>query len=369
MKENAKTHGTGYRVLHIILCVIALIYLLLGATVSTAVRHWMQTDKLEDAIAAADIGNYQIPFADKTVAEMIQAEYVNDDLIQTSDIADAVNSIGIAEFASGKVGMYLDMLRGDTDKIVQIHTDEILPMLRDNVRLLDEKCEITVDDSDFSQLEDTLAGPLDTLNKTLDTCYGSPALRFCARFRVSIVRTLIDILLIALLLWRWTSVCVKSEKSRSRGVKGMGITMIVLSAVPFLICLISSISGLFAKDGELANAKLLKEIRAPFTVCAGAILVCGILLILFSKLPAKIAARPKKAPAEKSENPLDRTAVIPAVSTKNFCIHCGKPIKENARFCIYCGKPQSESVAENADDEDDDIDESDDTADKVSNED
>lgn len=358
MEEQKKTHGAGYRVFHTILCVIVAIYLLFGITVSTAARHWLKTDKLENAIAAADIGNYKIPFTGKTVAEKIRAEYITDEEILTEDVASAINSIGVTNYAAEKIGLYFDMLRGDTDKIVQISPKEIPPMLENNRVQVRKTSDMIIEDSDMEQLESELKDPFDTVNKVLDTCYGSPALRFCARFRVSIWRTIIDLVLLALLLWRWTSVCAKSGKSRSRGVKGMGITMIVVSVLPFVVCMISLVAGLFAKDGAQANAELMKQIRAPFTICTLSALAAGIILILLSKAPAKLAARPKKVRPERAEKPLDRTAEMPAVrlpepvpapvptpapATENFCIRCGKSIKEGAKFCIYCGAPQNDT--------------------------
>ncbi len=307
MKEPKRTHGKGYRILHTILCILVLLYLLSAVMNAAVLRYYLKSNAIPTAINALHLGDTKIPFSSQTVADRIRAEYVTDELIATEDIAEAVNQLQLQTYVAQKAQLYFDMLSDRTDEVVKFSTDDIVNMLENNREALRVGCMIELEDGDISQLRETLDPIINTLNTTLDKTYGSPALRALARYRVSLARILVNLVLMALLLWRWIVVCRHSQTTSSRAVKGMGITLLIPTALTCAVCLVSLVVGIFAKDGTLEMAALIKAVRTPITLYSMAGTLFGAWILVSVKLSnevvreyeKKAAAKPSKASQRK----------------------------------------------------------------------
>lgn len=344
MAKKNEPRSTGYRVWHCFGLILAALYLLGCLTTAAVMRYHLKTDRLVNQLAAVQAGNM--------VAEQIRTEYVTDPLVTNEDVAEAVNQMEIPAFLADRLDTYFDMLRGDTDKVVQISVDEIIQLLEDNEDDLHDKCMLIIEDSDKQAMRNELTEPLNTFNKLMDTCYGSPALRALARFRVSIFRILLDIVLLALVLWRWMRVCLNSGKTRSRAIRGMGITVLIPSSIATLISLIPVVGSLFAKDGAADISACTKAIFVPNLLYAVVGVLCGALMIVVAKLLTAAANAPKKErPVKKARQAASATVAPEAPAEPTHCIHCQRALKAGAKFCIYCGKSQEEEQPAPAADE------------------
>lgn len=358
MSKKSGRHGAGYRIFHSVLCVIATLYLLF-AMVSTAVLlHYMKSDELVEEISTVSLGETKIPFAKDTVAERISKDYVTDERITTEDMASAVNAMDIPAYAAEKVDTLLDMFRGDYDAAVQIPVSEITDLLDSSQDSMLDNALILVDEQDKAALEAELSGPLSKVNRVLDTIYGSPALRAFARVRVSIVRIIFDGLLLILLLIRWMQVFKNSGKAYRHGIKAMGITLIVPSALVTVVCLWRLVASYFIKDSIITLAPVEAVLRKPILLYNLIVLGVGVLMLLTGMLMKKITNRHPQV----SENgglsdtmELDTTDLPDEdddddddddYPPETHCVYCKRTLKNGAKFCVYCGKSQVEEQTE-----------------------
>ena len=342
-----RPHGSGYRVFHGILCVIAALLLLLCITSTAFVRHQLKYRRITKALKNdTRISDVSAPFSKKTVADRIREEYVTDDAVTTDDVASSVDCMEVPAFAAGKLEQFAEMLRGNTDKIVKVQPDEIIQLLESHESELYQRSMIVIDDADKEDIRSSVSGPLGTLNSTLDTCYGSPALRALARFRASGWRILLDLALMGLLLWRWAVVRRNSGKSAVSAFRGMGFTVLIPSALVFIGCVITGLISAFAKDGKVGLLALGKAVRMPLWlssmlgISVGALLLIIYLAALNAKLKKEL--QPASAqPARWTGTKMQPVEVPDSTAGQKYCIRCGKLIPETAGFCIYCGMNQS----------------------------
>lgn len=347
MAKQHKAHGAGYRVFHSILCVIATLILLGCITTAAVMRYYLKSDSLTNSVASLELGGTKVPFTKQTVAEMIRSEYGTDDQVTPEDMETAIDQLQIPQYVAGKLTTYFDMLRGNTDTVIQIPAEEIVAILENNQDALHDKCMILIEESDKAAIRQAgeAGGALDTVNRIFDTVYGSPALRMLARFRVSIYRIILDLVLLALLLWRWTTVFARSEKKRTGAVKGMGITLLVPSILTVAACLVSVVMGFFAKDGVKDLSAVIKEARTPVLLYGSITLFAGIILLCIAKL-ANLFSASRKEKKEKKLAAAQEQADAEEKAQNAHCIYCKRTIKAGAKFCTYCGKTQDESDSE-----------------------
>lgn len=342
-----RPRGGGYRVFHGILCVLAALLLLFCINCTAFVRHQLKYRRITKALRNdTRVSDVSAPFSDKTVADRIREEYVTDDAVTNDDVANAVDCMEIPAFAAGKLELFADMLRGSTDKIVKVQPDEIIKLLEDHEAELYQRSMIVIDDSDKADIRSSVTEPLNELNHSLDRWYGSPALRALARFRASIWRILLDLVLMGLLLWRWAVVRRNSGKSAVSAFRGMGFTVLIPSAAVFVICAVTGLISAFAKDGKVGLLALGKAIRMPLWlssmlgISVGALLLIIYLAVLNAGLKKEL--KPAAAePARWTGAKMQPVEVPDSAAGKKYCIRCGKLIPEDAGFCIFCGTNQS----------------------------
>ena len=359
MSKKTGKHGAGYRVFHSVLCVIATLYLLFALVFTAVLLHYEKSDKLVEEISTVSLGETKIPFAKDTVAERIHADYVTDENISLSDMESAVNAMDIPAYAAEKADTLLDMFRGDYDAAVQIPVSEITDLLDSSQGSMLDNALILVDEQDKAALEAELSEPLGTCNRVLDTLYGSPALRAFARVRVSIFRIIFDGLLLVLLLIRWMQVFKNSGKAYRHGIKAMGITAVVPSAIVTAVCLYRLVASYFIKDNIKTLAPVEAVLRKPILLDNLLVLLVGILMILTAMLMKKVTNRHPQTSengglsdtmeldtsdlADEDEDDDEDDDDMPP---ETHCIYCKRTLKNGAKFCVYCGKSQTEPPTE-----------------------
>lgn len=342
-----RPRGAGYRIFHSVLCVLAALLLLLCINCTAFVRHQLKYRRITKALQNdTRLSDVCAPFSGKTVADSIREDYVHDEAVTSDDVAKAVDCMEIPAFAAGKLELYADMLRGKTDKIVKVQPEEIIQLLEDHEAELYRNSLIVIDDKDKEEIRSSFSGPLGELNRSLDRCYGSPALRALARFRVSWWRILLDVVLMGLLLWRWAVVRRNSGRKAAGAFKGMGLTVLIPSALVFIGCVVTGLISAFAKDGKVGMLALGRAIRMPLWLSSMLGISVGALLLIFYLV--SLNARLKKEMQPAAETPARWTGtkmqpveVPDSTAGKKYCIRCGKLIPEGAKFCIHCGTGQS----------------------------
>ena len=353
-KRQREKNSAAKFVFHSILIIIAVLLLLLGITRTAFVRHQLKYNRLTNALRS-DTQISAVKSGGKTVAEIIREEFVSDDQVTLEDVADAVDCMEIPAFAADKLHVWGELLRGNSDVVPHITSDEVVGLLEEHEHDLYRKCMLVIDDSDKEDIRLNADGPLGIVNKLFDFFYGSPAMRALARFRVSIWCIILDIVLIGLLLWRWCRICKNTGRPERKAWKCLGFTVLIPGAVCFIACAVSALISVFSKNDSALGA-VKRAVRLPMWAISMVTISAGALLIIFALLseiiahkrenaPAKTApaapAYPAAAPAAKAPAPQPE----PAVRT---CIHCGREFPAKGSFCIYCGKPQEQQPAEPA---------------------
>lgn len=351
-----RPRSTSYRVWHSFLCVIAILFLLGCMSTSISVRHYLHSDTLIDSLEEARFSDANIPFTGQTAAEFLYDEFVDDEKITVDDMAKAIDSLELPEFAAAKLDQYFDLLRGDSDTAVKINVEEIIDLLEAAEPAIYDSCMLIIEDHDKETIRLNAEGPFNTINSLSDFFYGSKAMRALSRFQYSIGAIILQIVLLALVLWRWCVVMRNSGKSASKGVHHFGMSILVPSIASLLCCLIGAAFSLFAKDGVIGIHDALAAIRAPFWTSSILGILAGVALLFAAAIIVR-AGKPRKQPAEPVIESVPTPAAMPAPETAKattHCRYCKRTIAENASFCIYCGKPQNapepsveEAVSEN----------------------
>lgn len=357
----SKNRSGAYCAWHSFWCIIAALILIGCIAFNLAVRSYIKSDSLADAVGDLNIAALTID--GKTVAEHVHDEYVEDTAVLPKDIETAIHGMGIEAFAADKLKDLGALLRGDSDEVVHITTDEIIQLLEKSEYDLYTDCLLIIEDSDKQELRDELDGPLGAYNNIMTAMFGSPAMRMVSRYFVSTACMVVNIILLILLLWRWTVVRVNANKNREGAFKGMGLTILIPSALTLIVTAVYVISGLFTPDGAQTLHSVGDVIAKPFWGISALGIVSGVLLMLVAAGLRRIAANQRDkalanttpvAPVnmESVENvakpdpfiaPIPESAApsaAPAAATTP-CIACARALAQGSRFCIYCGTPQT----------------------------
>ena len=339
-------HGTGYRVFHSILIVLGVLLVLLCFALTFFVRHQLKYRSITNALNnKVKLSDANVPGEGKTVAAYIRAQYVKDDLVKDEDVAEAVDCMELPAFVGGKVAALGDLLRGTSDKLPAITEQEVVDLLEEHEHDLYRKCMLVIEVGDKQSILSELESPLGTINSGFDTAYGSAAMRALARFRVSIWMVLIELALLGLLLWRWTSVYRNSGKRKRLACKAMGRTLMIAGGIVFAVCAVTGIMNAFTKDGVVGLTPLWKAIREPFWISSMLTISAGAILIIIAQIMDIRDLKKLTAPQTAQSFVASERAAAPVIaparaqsSGSKFCIYCGKSIAANATFCSYCGK-------------------------------
>ncbi|MBR5371455.1 MAG: zinc-ribbon domain-containing protein [Oscillospiraceae bacterium] len=394
----------GYRVFHGILIVIASL-IVLGCLSSTlCIRHYILYQNISNGLRESRLSDFTVPFQDgQTITDMLRKEYVTDERVLPEDIAGAIDEVGATGYLAGKMDEMGKMLRGETDTYPSFSSDEIVKLLEQSESSLYSKCMLIIEAQDKADIRAALDEPLAGINSAMDTLYGSKAGRFLARFRVSVWRAVLDLVLLGLLLWRWIKVRRNAGRSGCGAVRGMGWVFFVPSVLILIGCAVTALMAAFKSDSVVGLYALIKGIRTPHWLLAPLTAAFGIFLMTlatfiqkkaiqkrekleaaaererieaaentrreaaerraatFQERPAAPASAPAQsapvqtAPAQPVSGTAVRTAAAqPAVTTQTTakpaqpaasasvkrCISCGKEIPERASFCIHCGANQ-----------------------------
>lgn len=357
----SKNRSGAYCAWHSFWCVIATLILIGCIAFNLAVRSYIKSDRL--ATAVGDLTISTVTVDDKTVAEHIREEFVSDDAVKVTDIETAINGMGIEAFAEKKLSAMGKLLRGESDDVVHITVDEIIALLEKSEYDLYNDCLLVIEDSDKQELRNELDGPLGVFNKVMTVMFGSPAMRMVSRYCVSTACLIVNIVLLILVLWRWIVVRKNADKTGSGACKGMGLTILIPSALTFVATAVYVISGLFTPDGAQTLHVIGNVIVNPYWGISVLGIVSGVLLMLAAAAMRRIAANQRDktlanttavAPVkmEAVENiakpdpftaPLPESAApaAPPAAATTPCIACARALAEGSRFCIYCGAPQT----------------------------
>ena len=358
-EREGALRSKGYKRWHAFWCAVAGLILLCCINTNLMGRE-LTRGTIADGMRSSQLSDAGIPF-NGTVTEMIRRDFVTDEQVTEADIADAVDTMGIPAFLAGKLGNYGALLSGGSDAPVHITSDEIVELLEDSEDALYDKCLLVIEDSDKAEIRSAADGPLGCLNKLSDFLYGSKFGRALAHFRISIWRLILDIVLMMLLVFRWAIVRENAGEDRPGAIRGMGITVIVPTAITLLCMIIGGVGSLFVKDGVIGLHPLTKALRAPLWGPIIFELACGILMTSIAKylrsdarqrsLEARAARRQAAAQrtagreARRQQASANRAAAqhrpaapnASAAAPKRFCVSCGKELRPGAAFCIYCG--------------------------------
>lgn len=384
-----RQRSAGYRVFHGILIVIASLFLLLCLSMTLSVRHYVRYHNISGGLKNARLSDFVIPgTGGQTVTEYIQKEFVTDDRVLPEDIAGAVDATNITGYLAEKADQMGKMLRGESDNYPTFSADEVVKLLEESEATLYSKCMLVIEEKDKENLRQQLEEPFEKLNSAAEFLYGSKAGRALARFRISIARVIVDLVLLGLLLWRWIKVRRNSGKSGYGAVRGMGWVFFVPSALVLIFCIVTSLQMAFKSDDIVSIYTMIKGIRTPHWLLSPLTTAFGILLMAIAGYVRGLILHPKRkaqpesasAPEERAAIPAKRpepaptapaakpettetaaepaaaaqtvtrtapaapvqttqTAAVPAANRK-ACTHCGKEIKQDATFCMYCGTKQ-----------------------------
>lgn len=346
---TGKQRSGGYRVLHTVLCVIAalLLFFCIGNTI--ALRRLSASDLLPDQLRASRISDAGVPFTGKTVSGFILDGYVSDSNVLPEDIAAAVDGMGIPAFLADKLEQHFSLLRGDSDTPVNITPEEFSGLLSQITDSLYESCQLVIDETDQQKLRTAVEPTLNTVNAVSDAFGSSKAGRAFQRFGVSIWAYVLEILLLALLAWRWCSIRKNSGRDAAGAFKGMGLTLIIPAALSLLLVIIGAVHALFIKNGVIGLYGVAKVIRTPYwyITITGVTFAC-FLLELAAYLRAKADYKAKhpaaavKAPAVMPSAPAVPSAALPV--RKTVCVSCGKELEAGSKFCKFCGAKQEQEA-------------------------
>lgn len=342
MSEKTAVRSRGYRAFHSFLCAVLTLILMCMLITSAAVRyHVYKKSNLSHSIGTLNLGTTVIPFSDLTVAEYVKQNFATDESITADDVARLINEgMDIPEYLQQKMNDYFAMLRGETDTVIQFEMAEINDMFAQSEAFAAESESIIFEPTDQLILEAQLSEPIANVNQMLMSCYGSPALRAFARFRLSYIHMAILLVLLILVLLRWMKVHTNSGSSRIRAVRAFSLTLLIPAAISVVIYCVRLLMSAFIKDNVQTLTKLELEIFDPvFDYNLIAFAVGVLMFILAFALKKSQNARLTRA-AKKDDAALP--VQEPEVPQTTHCVYCKRTLKSGANFCTYCGRTQSE---------------------------
>lgn len=341
---SGQQRSGGYRVLHSILCVIAALILFFCIGNTIALRRLSASDLLPDQLRASRISDAGVPFTGKTVSDFILKGYVSDSNVLPEDIAAAVDGMGIPAFLADKLEQHFSLLRGDTDTPVNITPEAFSGLLDQITDSLYESCQLVIDESDQQLLRTTVEPALNTVNAVSDTFGSSKAGRAFQRFGVSIWAYVLEILLLALLAWRWCKIRENSGRDAAGAFKGMGLTLMIPAGLSLLLVIIGAVHALFIKDDVIGLYGVAKVIRTPYWyITITGVAFAFFLLELAAYLRAKADYKAKHpAAAVKAPAVMPSAPAVPV--RKTVCVSCGKELATGSKFCKFCGAKQEQEA-------------------------
>ena len=365
----------GYRFLHGLLCVLGTL-LLLVMMHSTLITHdFIKDYSVSQGLRNSRVSDVHVPFRG-TVAGIIKEDQTDDPNIRESDIAEAIDAIGIPQILADKTEQYYAMLRGDSDEPIVISADDIIQPLEENREALHQKCHLIIEDSDLQSIRKVFG------KDGTATAYNSKFSRGLARFRASLWGFVFELALAGLLLWRWTVIKRNSGKPRTQAVRAMGRTVMIPMLILLCFFLFLVISRLFIKGDYTGFKPFLRTVRPALWINTGLLASAGLLMIMVGKFIDFRAAQKAAAPAPAAPVPTEMPSVsfpqaepqpsavpestpmpvpvpapapIPAApapaapaadpapsgsASADLCISCGQPLTGKKKFCIYCGTNQ-----------------------------
>lgn len=338
----------GYRFLHSMLCVIGILILWFCFSNTTAIRAYSGSKALTDALRSARLSDADLPFTGKNLSEYIRSNYVNDENVLPEDVAEAADGMGIPAFLADKLDAYFAMLRGETETPVRIETEEVTGLLDQITESLHESCQLIIEESDRQQIQ-SVADPVLTKFNAVSGFFGkTKAGRACLHFSVSIWAYVLEVVLLALLIWRWCVVRKNSGKDIAGAFKGTGITVMVPAAFSLILVLIGGIKTFFVRDDVIGLGGVTKVLRSPFWF----ITITGVSFAFFMlelaaflrarKLYLESGAKPAKKEKPVKAKKTEDAPIVPVYRTP--CVKCGKELESGSKFCKYCGAKQDEPV-------------------------
>ena len=254
----------GYHFLQTTLCVIGILILWFCFANTTAIRSYIASPALTDAMQSARLSDADLPFISKNLSEYIRSNYVSDENVLPEDVAAATDGMGIPVFLADKLNAHFAMLRGDSDTPVRIEATEITGLLDQITESLRESCKLVIDDSDRQQIHTAVAPILTQLNTVSDTLGSTKAGRAFQRFGITIWGYILEVILLGLLIWRWCVVRKNSGKDIPGAFKGVGITIMIPAALSLLCVLIGGVKPFFIRDDVIGLFGVTKVLRGPF---------------------------------------------------------------------------------------------------------
>ncbi len=341
----------GYHFLQTTLCAIGILILWFCFVNTTAIRSYIASPALTEAMHSARLSDADLPFISKNLSEYIRSNYVSDENVLPEDVAAATDGMGIPVFLADKLNAHFAMLRGDSDTPVRIETTEITDLLDQITESLRESCKLVIDDSDRQQIHTAVAPILTQLNTVSDTLGSTKAGRAFQRFGITIWGYILEVILLGLLIWRWCVVRKNSGKDIPGAFKGVGITIMIPAALSFLCVLIGGIKTFFIRDDVIGLFGVTKVLRGPFwfitiTGISFALLMLELAAFLRAKKLYKDSVAAKSDTKTQSRQTNNAPVIVPVYRVP--CVKCGKELETSAKFCKYCGANQAMDV-KNAD--------------------
>ena len=343
-EKPIRIRSGGYRVFHGTLCVIGTLLLLFCFSNTVSLRSYCRTNALSSSLRASRLSDAKIPFTGKNVTDYILSGYVTDSNVLPEDIETAVDEMNIPAFLADKIEMQMQLLHGDSNEPVQVTPEEISGELDRISEQLHASCRLIIEDSDRAQIDSALQKPLAFCNGISSAFGGTKAGRAFQRFGVSIFAYILEIVLFLLLLFRWRNIRKCTGKDSFGALKGMGLTLLIPSALSLLFVIIGGAGTWFVQDGVTGLYPFWKALRAPYWWTSVTVVSFSLFLLelcAFLRVRAKYKA---SAPAKEQKSPVMPSAPeVPAAKAseeQKYCISCGKSIPRAAKFCIYCGAGQ-----------------------------
>lgn len=350
----------GWRVLHTILCAFGALLLFFCMGNTHALRTYLASDALVTSLREARLSDAAVPFTGKNVTELIMEQYVTDSNVTAENVAAAADDMQIPAFLAGKLDGHFSLLRGTSDTPVTIGADEITAELDRISDSLAATGGIIVDDTDRAQINDALGGVLNKING-LSTAFGSnKAGRAVQRFGVSVWAYVLILILLGLLFVRWCGVRKNSGRDIAGAIKGLGLTVLIPSALGLIPVLAGGIRTWFIKDGTVGLNGVSKVLRSPYWFITITGVTFGIFLLeLAALLRARAKYKTEQAGKPVEPVPLDPRPALPEdaftmpasaeeqSALEKTCVSCGKTLDAKAKFCIYCGADQTAAAFHN----------------------
>ena len=345
-------YSTKKYILLTILAVLGVLVLTSLLLVCMTLRYYIKTSAIPQAVEAVALENIQVSQPDgseKSLAQYILDEYIQDDRITVEEVQEVLHEGTFSDFAGVLAEKYNQYLTEGGD-FPEIEAQEFVTLLEQNTDLIYEKTGLRFLDPDKKKLKENLNHPLDTLNHALESYMYRGVKGFFLRTAVSLwIEILLALLLCALLVWMILIF--------RRGRRKIGTAFKVYSMTAVIPCMIVFTGGLLMSwlielihlPGELGSA-----LRGKTIVFSGIGVLCCIALFCFGMLwnliafkPASAGEVPENKPASRSKDipaPLAHTQPLTAVSEtpkRQFCRFCGKKlVSPDALFCYRCGKAQ-----------------------------